>query len=112
MPENQKVVTIENLNNDHKIARVRFTQDLSPNRLNTYLTAALDKCFQHNYSKIIIDLEQIVSISNAVIATLIEATAKVRRKQGDIKIINMSEELKQIMAGFNALTFLSISAEE
>ena len=43
-------------------------------------------------------MNSIQSISNQFIATLIEATVKVRRKEGDIKIVNLTDKNKQLFA--------------
>lgn len=45
------------------------------------------------------------------IATVIEATAKVRSKDGDVKIINASDRAVQALAGFNAYAYLTIAKD-
>ena len=45
------------------------------------------------------------------VATLIEATAKVRTKDGDVKIINASEQAEQALSAFNAYAYLSVPKE-
>ena len=46
------------------------------------------------------------------IATIIEATAKVRSRNGDIKLINVSEAANHTINSFNAYTYLTIDEKK
>ena len=46
--------------------------------------------------------------SSKFIATVIEATAKVRTKDGDVKLINISDQARQIVSSFNSYAYLSV----
>lgn len=106
--EDKKVV-LEKVGQNQTIIKIRFTGPMSQKLSTLYLTAALTKCFKNKFYKIILDLAHIDNPSPDFIATLIEATAKVRIKDGDIKIINMSEASKQGLAAFNAYAYLSVT---
>ncbi len=112
MPEKEKTVILDCVSNDEKIIRIKFTRSLLQTKSVAYLTAAIKKCFEHGFYRIIIDMETIESPTNQFIATLIEATSKARRKKGDIKLINLKEEARQCMAAFNAYYYLSIQSAE
>ncbi|MBN1153476.1 hypothetical protein JXB12_01000 [candidate division KSB1 bacterium] len=102
----EKTVVLECISNKKKIIKIRFTRELSSYQSTAYLITAIKKCMSYGFYKIIIDMENIDSTVNNMTATLIEVTSKVRRKDGDIKLINLSEQLHDDIAGFNALTFL------
>ena len=112
MSEENKLVLLEKMGSRGDIIKIKFTQEVPSSRSAAYLAAAVDKCFKNKFYRLIVDMDNIHSPSNDFIATIIEATAKVRRQQGDVKIINLSNEAKQTMAGFNAYSFLSIKSEE
>ncbi|MBN2008631.1 hypothetical protein JW960_04705 [candidate division KSB1 bacterium] len=113
MTSNQdKVIILEKVGSQKNLIKIRFLQDMPANQSITYLVAALGKCFKHCYYKIIIDLQQLTHINDNFIATIVEATAKVRREKGDIKIINLPETAKRAISDFNAYMFLSVTTEE
>jgi len=102
----QKTVVLECLSHKKKVIKVRFSRKISSRQSTAYMVASIKQCFKHGFYKIIFDMENIEAISGNFVATLIEVTSKVRRKDGDIKIINLSENLYSEISGFNALTFL------
>ena len=53
-------------------------------------------------------MTNIDDLDSDFIATIIEATAKVRTKDGDIKIINISEQAEHLLSDFNAYAYLSV----
>ncbi|MDW7680203.1 MAG: hypothetical protein SCK70_06540, partial [bacterium] len=55
------------------------------------------------------DLTHIDEPSYPFIATIIEASAKVRTRDGDIKIINASDTANQLIASFNSYSYLNIA---
>lgn len=110
MPDEVKTVSLECLSNDEKIIKIVFNKTITPTKSTAYLIAAIRKCFKHGYYKIIVDMQKIDAPSNHFIAALVESTSKVRRKNGDIKVINLNEEAKQVMAAFNAYYYLSIQS--
>lgn len=110
MPDDVKTVSLECLSNDEKIIKIVFNKSLTPTKSTAYLIAAVRKCVKHGFYKIIIDLERIQSPSNHFVAALIESTSRVRREDGDIKVINISDDARQVMAAFNAYFYLSIQS--
>jgi hypothetical protein len=110
MTESRKVI-LEKLGKNHDIVKIKFTNNVISKLTTAYLTAAFNKCFQNNFYKIILDMTHIDLPSHNFIATLIEATAKVRTKNGDVKIINMSEQAEQALATFSAYSYLSVPKE-
>jgi len=110
MAERRKVI-LEKIGKNRDIVKIKFTKYVIPKLAATYLTAAFNKCFKNNYYKIILDMTHIDIPSHNFIATLIEATAKVRTKDGDVKIINMSEQAERALAVFNAYAYLSVPKE-
>ena len=112
MSDPKKVILLERVGSNGKIIKISFTRKIPARQSIVYLTAAFNKCFKHGIHRIIVDMGNIKSPHKNFIATVIEATSKVRRKEGDIKIINLSEKAKQIMAGFNAYSYLTIESEE
>ena len=111
MSVKNRVILLEKVGTNGNIIKIRFNQEISPRRSVAYIAAAFDKCFKNNYFNIILDLGNVPEVSNKFIATIIEATVKVRRKAGDIKIINIPENVKNIVAGFNAYLYLSVESE-
>ncbi|HEX9974242.1 MAG TPA: hypothetical protein VGD14_19390, partial [bacterium] len=91
MLENKKIL-LEKSGKNRDVIKIKFLEPLSSKLLTTYLTAAFNKCFNNCYYKIILDLTNIDNLEPDFVATLIEATAKVRTKDGDVKIINASEQ--------------------
>lgn len=108
MSNDKKIIVMERVGNQKDIIKIRFTGEKQVQNNVAYIVTAINKCFQGGYSRLIIDMKHIDEQNNNFIATLIEATSKVRRKSGDIKIINLSEHAKQIMAGFNAFGYLTV----
>lgn len=108
MSNDKKIIILERIGQQKDIVKIRFTEEVKSQTSIVYIVAAINKCFQSGYSRLIIDMGQIDLPHNTFIATLIEATSKVRRKAGDIKIINMSEEARNIISGFNALSYLTV----
>lgn len=111
MAENKKIV-LEKLGKNRDIIKIKFMEPLSGKLLTTYLTAAFNKCFKNCYYKIILDMTNVDNLTPDFVATLVEATAKVRTKDGDVKIINASESAEQAMAAFNAYAYLSVPKED
>lgn len=110
MSDIQKI-TLERLGKNRDIIKIKFLPPINNKLLTQYLTAAFSKCFKNCYYKIILDMTHIDDPSPDFIATIIEATAKVRSKDGDVKIINASELAKQALASFNAYAYLTILKE-
>jgi hypothetical protein len=110
MSQNKKII-LEKLGKNRDIIKIKFMEPLSSKLLTTYLTAAFNRCFKNCYYKIILDMTNIDDPTPDFVATLIEATAKVRTKDGDVKIINASEQAEQALAAFNAYAYLSVPKE-
>ncbi|MFZ5517246.1 MAG: hypothetical protein ACOY90_11445 [Candidatus Zhuqueibacterota bacterium] len=111
MGKGQKIV-LEKIGQDGSIIKIRFTEPLSAKLAPAYLTAAFNKCFKNKFYKLILDMTNIDDPSQNFISTIIEATAKVRSKEGDVKIINVSPEADLMMSGFNAYAYLSVPKEK
>jgi len=107
MSENKKII-LEKLGKNRDVIKIKFLEPLSSKLSTTYLTAAFNKCFKNCYYKIILDMTNIDNPEPDFVATLIEATAKVRTKDGDIKIINISEQAEYLLSDFNAYAYLSV----
>ncbi len=112
MASQEKIVLLEKVGENKDIIKIRFVKDIPPSRSVPYLTAALGKCFQNCFYKIILDLQQLTHVNDRFVATLLEATAKVRRENGDIKLINMTTPVLQAISDFNAYMYFSITSEE
>lgn len=112
MAENGKKIILEKMGRNRDIIKIRFTDHLSPKLATTYLTAAFNKCFKNCYYKIILDMTNVDEPSPNFIATLIEATVKVRSKDGDVKVINITEPAEQALAAFNAYAYLTVPKEQ
>lgn len=110
MGKGQKII-LEKIGSDGSIIKIRFTESINEKLAPAYLTAAFNKCFKNNFYKLILDMTNIEYPSKDFISTVIEATAKVRTKEGDVKIINLSDEANQLMAIFNAYAYLSVPTE-
>ena len=110
MSENRKII-LEKLGKNKDIIKIKFMEPLSGKLLTTYLTAAFNKCFKNSFYKIILDMTNIDNPPPDFVATLIEATAKLRKKDGDVKIINISEGAEQALAAFNAYAYLTVPKE-
>lgn len=107
MSENKKIL-LEKLGKNRDIIKIKFMEPMGSKLLTTYLTAAFNKCFKNCYYKIILDMTNIDDPEPDFVATLIEATAKVRTKDGDVKIINVSEQAEHALTAFNAYAYLSV----
>lgn len=111
MAENRKVL-LEKVGKDRNIIKIRFPEPLNSKLSANCLIAAFNQCFKHSFYKIILDMTNVDEPGHDFVATLIEATAKVRTRNGDVKIINMSPSAEQTMAGFNAYAYLSVPRED
>ena len=111
MAENKKI-TLKKIGKNKDIIKIHFFESVHQNELHTYLAAAISKCFSNDFHKIILDMTNIDDPTIKFIATLIEATAKVRSKNGDIKLINISPLAKQMILSFNAFSYLSVPKVE
>ncbi len=112
MAEHRKKIILEKMGRNRDIIKIRFTEHLSPKLATIYLTAAFNKCFKNCYYKVILDMTNVDDPCPNFIATLIEATAKVRSKDGDVKVINITELANQALATFNAYAYLSVPKEQ
>jgi len=110
MSDTQKII-LERLGKNRDIIKIKFLPPINNKLLTLYLTAAFNKCFKNCYYKIILDMASVDDPTPDFIATVIEATAKVRSKDGDVKIINLSDRAEQALAAFNAYAYLSIGKE-
>lgn len=104
----EKKIILEKLGKNRDIIKIKFLESLNRKLVTTYLTAAFNKCFKNNFYKIILDMTHVDDPEPDFVATLIEATVKVRTKDGDVKIINVSEHAEQMLAAFNAYAYLSV----
>ena len=111
LTENQKIYLIR-IGKNKDIIKIQFYRSLPQHDLHTYFTAAISKCFSNKFYKIIVDMTNVDEPTTKFIATLIEATAKVRTKKGDVKIINLTHQAKQILLSFNAYSYLSVPRSE
>jgi len=111
MGKGQKIV-LEKVGREGNIIKIRFIEPVSAKLAPAYLTAAFNKCFKNKFYKLILDMTHIDDPSQNFISTIIEATAKVRSKEGDVKIINLSSEADLMMSGFNAYAYLSVPREK
>ena len=107
LSEKQKIV-LKKIGKNKDIIKIQFYKSIHQNELHTYLAAAISKCFKNNFYKILLDMTNIDEPTNKFIATLIEATAKVRTKKGDVKIVNITHPAKQMILSFNAYSYLSM----
>lgn len=111
MTEPKKIV-LKKIGKNKDIIKMQFYQSMHQNELHAYFAAAMSKCFNNEFYKIILDMTNIDEPTTKFIATLIEATAKVRTKNGDIKIINLTHQAKQVLLSFNAYAYLSVPRVE
>jgi len=107
MTEYQKIV-LKKIGKNKDILKIKFLESLHKRIQHKYLAAAISKCFQNKIYKIIIDMNNIDEPSYKFVATLMEATAKVRTQNGDIKLINTSQQAKQVISSFNCYAYLSV----
>ena len=107
----EKKIILKKIGKNKDIIKIQFIESIHENVLHTYLAAAISKCFKNNFYKILLDMTNIDEPTNKFIATLIEATAKVRTKKGDIKLINITNQAKQIILSFNAYSYLSMPTQ-
>ena len=111
LTESKKIV-LKKIGKNRDIIKIQFYKSIHQTELHTYFAAAISKCFSHDYFKIILDMTNIDEPTNKFVATLVEATAKVRSKQGDVKLINISHQAKQMILSFNAYSYLSVPKAE
>ena len=111
MAENKKIV-LKKIGKNKDIIKIQFYKSIHQNELHTYFATAISKCFTNDFFKIILDMTNIDEPTSKFIATLVEATAKVRTKKGDVKLINISNQAKQMILSFNAYSYLSVPKTE
>jgi len=111
MTEQHKIILCK-VGKNKDIIKIQFLESLNKRIQHNYLAAAFSKCFKNHFYKIILDMTNLEDISYPFIATLIEATSKVRSKDGDVKIINLSDMAKQSISTFNSYTYLSIAEKK
>jgi len=111
MAEQHKIV-LRRVGGKNDIIKIQFTEAVPPDLAHTYLAAAFSKCFKNKFYKIILDMKQMNEPSYRFIATIIEATAKVRSRDGDVKLINVSDMANSTINSFNAYTYLTIDEKK
>jgi anti-sigma B factor antagonist len=74
----------------------------------------LDNLLQQGTNYYLLDLEELTYISSAGLGVLMGILREVREKQGDLKIINMSEKIERVFSllGFSRLMKVYSSEEE
>ncbi len=107
MAEHHKIV-LRRLGKNRDIIKIQFLEAVAEDLAHTYLAAAVGKCFKNKFFKIILDMKNIPEPTARFIATIIEATVKVRSQKGDIKLVNLSESASRMINAFNAYAYLTI----
>ena len=69
------------------------------------LEAAMQEIFDRGGHKLIIDLERVPYIASAGIGVLMNAMAETRLHQGDLILVNLTPEVREV---FDSLTLLEV----
>ncbi|NOZ61212.1 MAG: hypothetical protein GXO74_05985 [Calditrichaeota bacterium] len=111
MAEQHKIV-LRRVGEKSDIIKIQFTATVPTDIADSYLAAAFGKCFKNKFYKIILDMKHIDEPNYRFIATVIEATTKVRSRNGDVKLINVSDAANHTINSFNAYTYLTIDEKK
>jgi serine/threonine-protein kinase RsbW len=76
------------------------------------LQKTLRTCLRDGKINFIVDLKDIRYPSTSLIAALIEATSKVRRRNGELKLLNVARSAKNNLATFSPLSYLAVEKDE
>ncbi len=76
------------------------------------LCDTFEACLQQGEINFVVDLEGMELPSSSLIALLIEMTSRVRRLNGDVKIVNLSNTTKSHVGTFSPRNYLSIERSE
>lgn len=106
------VVKIERIGINGKIAKLIAQGTERDISLVPGMLVAFDKLFRENINYYIIDLQNIHELPPSLIVMLFEITARVRRRGGDVQILNIGKLAYQDLVTFNPLSYLDSSENE
>lgn len=96
---------------DH-VVRIPLTELGSPGETIAGLLKTVESCLRAGKINFIIDLRLVEFPSASLIAGLIEATSKIRRLDGEIKLLNVSRSARNNLATFSPLSYLALEKDE
>ena len=93
------------------VVHLRISEDVDPNDMLDALYAAFQRDLSNGIDHIVFDMGNVAFPSGSFIALLIAMTIEIRRKGGDLKIINLCETAQNHFSIFTPLTYLSIGLD-
>jgi anti-sigma regulatory factor (Ser/Thr protein kinase)/anti-anti-sigma regulatory factor len=109
---NQQLVSVEHPDGSHRTALIRLREGLSLHKILPDLEATVDECMARGNVQLILDLKNVQYPTTSFIAFLISATARARRQNGDLKLINVAASARNNLVTFSPLTYLSVEKDE
>ncbi|MCG8608142.1 ATP-binding protein [bacterium] len=94
------------------VVRILLTQSGQGHEVVQALQKTLRTCLKDGKRNFIVDLKDVRYPSASLIAALIAATSKVRRLNGELKLVNVSRSAKNNLATFSPLSYLSVEKDE
>ncbi len=107
----QPRLVVERIAGDDSTVRIPLSQSDDVSNLISSLMETLEACFKNGQFQFIIDLKNLPYPSASLIAALIEATARARRLNGEVVIVNASRTAKNNLTTFSALSYLTVDGD-
>ncbi len=107
-----EVIQIERVPGVNHIVRITILDNVDNQTLLDSLQNTFDKCFSKGDAKIILDLKHMDYPTTSLIASIIEATSRARRLNGDVKLVNVSHTAKRNLTTFTPISYLSLEGDE
>ncbi|RMF70130.1 MAG: hypothetical protein D6743_00760 [Calditrichaeota bacterium] len=108
----QPRIEFERVPGHEHIIRIPLTDVHDPQACLEVLQDTFETCFKNEEYQIIVDLRGVRYPSTRLVALLVEMTSRLRRRNGDLKIINLSFTARRNLATFSPESYLSVERDE
>lgn len=103
---------IEKFDGDEHVVKIVLENIQDPQRLTSLLHNSFEICLKKRDFHIILDMQKVHYPTASFIALLVEATSRLRRVNGDVKLINLRQSARNNLATFSPISFLSVEGDE
>lgn len=107
-----KIIFLERVGIDSDVVQINFGKGAELPSSLSLIEEQLTSCFEKKDVRIILNLASIKYPPAKFIALLIEITHQARCMGGDVKLINVSNSVRNNLVTFSALNYLSIEESE
>lgn len=105
-------LAIEPLQDFESAVKISLDGEKTAQELTPLLAETLDSCIDKGDIRILLDFNNVEYPGASMIAALVEATSRVRRLGGELKIVNITTSARNNFATFSPISYLAIEADE